>query len=59
MHTALQGTALSLNWTDTFPVMQKKTEYTAASKYIQWFGLQYYIVFDLSSVDKRCSIYRG
>ena len=30
----------SLDWTDTFSLMQRKTEYTAASKYIQCFGLQ-------------------
>ena len=27
----------SLNWTDTFCVMQRKTEYTAASKYTTYF----------------------
>ena len=69
MHTALQGTQEiylhfkegvkwhSLNWTDTFSVMQRKTEYTAASKYIQCFGLEHYVVFDLSCVDKRSSSY--
>ena len=38
--------------------MQRKVEYTAASKYIQCFGLQYYVVFDLSSAGKRGSSYR-
>ena len=40
-------------------VMLRKTKYMAASKYIQCFGLQYYVVFDLSRVDKRGSSYRG
>ena len=48
-----------LKWTDTFSVMQRKTEYTDTSKYIQYFGLQYYIFFDLSGVDKCGSSYRG
>ena len=64
MHTALQGTQEiykrhNLNWTDTLSVMQRKTDYTAASKYIQCFGLQYYVLFDLPGVDKRGSSYRG
>ena len=45
-----------LNWTDPFSVMQRKTEYTAASK---CFGLQYYVVFDSSRIDKRGSSYQG
>ena len=49
----------SLNWTDTFSVMQRKTEYTAASKYIPCFGLQYYVFFDLSRLDRSVSSYRG
>ena len=62
MHTALQGTQEiidilkkelllhSLNWTDTFSVMQRK-EYTAVSNvFSQWFGLQYYVFLDLSRV---------
>ena len=59
MHTALQGTWHSLNLTDTFFVMQKKTKYTAASKYIQCFQLQYYEVFDLSRADKVIRVIEG
>ena len=48
-----------MNWTDPFSVMQRKTEYMAASNYVQCFGLQYYVVFDWSRLDKRGSSYRG
>ena len=48
-----------LNRTDTFSVKQRKTKYKAASKYIQCFGLQYYVFFDLSRLNKRGSSYRG
>ena len=33
--------------------MQIKTEYSAGSKYVQCFGRQYYVFFDLSRVDQR------
>ena len=52
----LSGTALTGL---THFIKCKERQYTAASKYVQCFGLQYYVVFDLSGVDKRSSSYRG